>query len=129
MLVIIAGFITFLFMFLPYFFIYHSIKTLARVSFLVVLFLLLPHLLFHHEFFVIEMMEKEIFSLEDCLSLATIALFPLAIKSTILLHRHEIRLFYYIRNISLFLCVSLVKTFIRVFFLSMKLIDCIVFYH
>ncbi|MBA3813015.1 MAG: hypothetical protein H0X26_00760 [Alphaproteobacteria bacterium] len=128
MVVMLVGFLAFVLMLTPYVFVNRTIKTLSRISFVVVLLLILPHLFLHQEFFPIEIMEKEIFSLPDSLSLATISLFPLAIKSTILLHRHEIRLFYYIQNISLFLFVSLIKTFIQFFYLLRKFVDYVISY-
>lgn len=123
MLILAKGFITLILAIIPFIFINRSIKTLSRISFCVLLFLVLPHLIFHHSFFHLEVMEKELFSLEDALSLGAIAFLPLVIKSTILLHRHEIRLFVYIRNISIFLFIALINDFIKVFYLVERFIS------
>lgn len=122
MLIFLKGLITLILTIIPFIFINRSIKTLSRISLLVLLFLVLPHLVLHQSFFHFEMMEKELFSLADALSLGAIALFPLGIKSTILLYNHEIRLFSYIRNIVMFLFVALIDDVIKVFYLVEKFV-------
>lgn len=123
MSVFLVGLITLILVVVPFIFVKCSIKTLARISFLVLALLLLPHLLLHQSFFSIEIMENELFSFSDCLSLSIIALFPLAVKSTILLYNHEMRLFNYVRNIAVFLFVALIDDFIRVFHMLEKFFD------
>jgi hypothetical protein len=50
----------------------------------------------------------------ESFSLATVALLPLALKSTLLLRKHEIRMFNYILNISIFLLMALVQPIVQV---------------
>lgn len=128
MLILLAGLISLILMIIPFIFINCRIKTLSRISFLVIFLLLFPHIFLHQPFFPLQMMEKELFSLPDSISLSAIALFPLAIMSTILLYNHEIRLSSYIRNISVFLFFVLINDFIKVFYLVGKFIDYTISY-
>jgi hypothetical protein len=74
-------------------------------------------------------MEKELFSLSDSLSLSAIALFPLVIKSTILLYNREIRLFIYVRNISVFLFFALIDDVIIAFYLLKRFVIYAISYY
>lgn len=112
----------------PYFYFNKHIKKLSKSSLIVVVLLLIPPLIYTPEAFPVEnKLLLEFISFSNSLSLATIALLPLAFKSTVLLWRHEIRLFEYNRNILLFLTVSLIETFIQVTQIVIRLVKLIIF--
>ena len=112
----------------PFFFINQPIKRLVRISLLIVLILLVPPAILGNIYFDYT---KKVYNWQDtliltfALSLSTIALLPMAFKSTVLLWRHEIRLYEYNRNILLFLVVALGESFLRLVFGLSKFISII----
>jgi hypothetical protein len=97
-------------MFLPYIFIKQPIKKLAALSFFIaIIFYLIP--LFglhvnvpfgtHHVYADL----NRLLTIDYSISFSTIALLPMAIKATYLLHIHAIRGYDYVKYISMFLLI------------------------
>ena len=113
----IIGLIVLILLAAPFLLIRQPIQRFARLSFFVALIFLLPIILATMPFFSTgktTLTLGALVSYSESFSLATVALLPLALKSTVLLRKHEIRMFNYILNISIFLLMALVQPIVQV---------------